>query len=116
MRCLEDLSPRVEQYSIDEMFLDVGGIDNCIAFEDFGRQVRAHVHKHTALTVGVGMGPTKTLAKSAQWASKQWKQFGGVLALTTGNPQRTENCSPSACRGNMGRGAETDPDVKHDGY
>lgn len=90
MRCLEDLSPRVEQYSIDEMFLDVGGIDNCIAFEDFGRQVRAHVHKHTALTVGVGMGPTKTLAKSAQWASKQWKQFGGVLALTTGNPQRTE--------------------------
>ena len=90
MRCLEDLSPRVEQYSIDEMFLDVGGIDNCIAFEDFGRQVRAHVHKHTALTVGVGMGPTKTLAKSAQWASKQCKQFGGVLALTTGNPQRTE--------------------------
>lgn len=90
MRCIEDLSPRVEQYSIDEMFLDVGGIDKCIAFEDFGRQVRAHVHKHTALTVGVGMGPTKTLAKSAQWASKQWKQFGGVLALTTGNPQRTE--------------------------
>lgn len=36
------------------------------------------------------MGPTKTLAKSAQWASKEWPQFGGVLALTTGNPKRTE--------------------------
>jgi DNA polymerase V len=35
------------------------------------------------------MGPTKTLAKSAQWASKEWRQFGGVLALTSGNP-RTE--------------------------
>ncbi|HBU2798986.1 TPA: DNA polymerase V subunit UmuC, partial [Klebsiella pneumoniae] len=40
-------------------------------------------------TIGVGAGPTKTLAKSAQWASKEWKQFHGVLALTRGNPQRT---------------------------
>lgn len=90
MRCLESLSPRVEQYSIDEMFLDVAGIDNSISFEDFGRQLREHVYRHTALTVGVGLGPTKTLSKSAQWASKQWKQFGGVLALTPGNPRRTQ--------------------------
>ncbi|EDS5666524.1 translesion error-prone DNA polymerase V subunit UmuC, partial [Salmonella enterica] len=26
----------------------------------------------------------------AQWASKEWPQFGGVLALTPGNPRRTE--------------------------
>ncbi|STT72384.1 UmuC [Klebsiella pneumoniae] len=89
MRSLEALSPRVEQYSIDEMFLDVAGIDRCVAFEDFGRQLREYVHRHTALTVGVGMGPTKTLAKSAQWASKQWHQFGGVLAITPDNPRRT---------------------------
>lgn len=31
------------------------------------------------------------LAKSAQWALKEWPQSGGVLALTTGNPRRTEN-------------------------
>jgi DNA polymerase V len=36
------------------------------------------------------MGPTKTLAKSAQWAPKEWPQFGGVLALTSHNPKRTE--------------------------
>lgn len=24
------------------------------------------------------------------WASKEWPQFGGVLALTPGNPRRTE--------------------------
>jgi DNA polymerase V len=36
------------------------------------------------------MGPTKTLAKSAQWASKEWPQFGGVLALAPHNPKRTE--------------------------
>ncbi|HCL8067266.1 Y-family DNA polymerase [Enterobacter cloacae] len=90
MSHLQELAPRVEQYSIDEMFLDIRGIDNCINYEDFGRQLRACVRSGTGLTIGVGMGPTKTLAKSAQWASKEWPQFGGVLALTTGNPRRTE--------------------------
>ncbi|EAP3007774.1 Y-family DNA polymerase [Salmonella enterica] len=90
MSHLEELAPRVEQYSIDEMFLDMSGIDSCIDFEDFGRQLREHVRNGTGLTIGVGIGPTKTLAKSAPWASKEWPQFGGVLALTTGNPRRTE--------------------------
>ncbi|EFA6842028.1 translesion error-prone DNA polymerase V subunit UmuC [Escherichia coli] len=90
MTHLEELAPRVEQYSIDEMFLDIRGIDNCIDYEDFGRQLREHVRSGTGLTIGVGMGPTKTLAKSAQWASKEWPQFGGVLALTSHNPKRTE--------------------------
>ncbi|WP_096169485.1 translesion error-prone DNA polymerase V subunit UmuC, partial [Enterobacter hormaechei] len=90
MAHLEELAPRVEQYSIDEMFLDIRGIDGCTDFEDFGRQLREHVLRGTGLTIGVGMGPTKTLVKSAQWASKEWPQFGGVLALTTDNLRRTE--------------------------
>lgn len=90
MSHLEELAPRVEQYSIDEMFLDIRGIDRCINFEDFGRQLREHMRSGTGLTIGVGMGPTKTLAKSAQWASKEWSQFRGVLALTSDNPKRTE--------------------------
>ncbi|MCW0977055.1 translesion error-prone DNA polymerase V subunit UmuC [Pantoea sp. JV6] len=89
MTALEEITPRVEQYSIDEMFLDLTGIDFCEDFEYFGRRLRVHVLATTGLTVGVGMGPTKTLAKSAQWASKEWPQFRGVLALTPGNPKRT---------------------------
>lgn len=89
MNCLEELAPRVEQYSIDEMFLDLTGVEHCMDLEDFGRQLRQHVYDCTRLTIGVGAGPTKTLAKSAQWASKEWQQFRGVLALTRGNPQRT---------------------------
>ena len=89
MTVLEEMTPRVEQYSIDEMFLDLTGIDGCEDFEHFGRRLRAHVLATTGLTVGVGMGPTKTLAKSAQWASKEWPQFRGVLALTPDNLKRT---------------------------
>ena len=90
MAHLEDLTPHVEQYSIDEMFLEIRGIDGCIDFESFGQLLCEHVRSGTGLTIGVRMGPTKTLAKSAQWASKEWPQFGGVLALTTKNPRRTE--------------------------
>ncbi|MBE0116253.1 DNA polymerase V subunit UmuC, partial [Klebsiella michiganensis] len=86
---LEELSPRVEQYSIDECFLDVSGISHCMDLEAFGTQLREHVHNGTGLTIGVGIGATKTLAKSAQWASKEWPQFRGVLALTPANPRRT---------------------------
>ncbi|WP_413676703.1 translesion error-prone DNA polymerase V subunit UmuC [Pantoea dispersa] len=89
MMALEEMTPKVEQYSIDEMFLDLTGIDGCEDFEHFGRRLRAHVLATTGLTVGVGMGPTKTLAKSAQWASKEWPQFRGVLVLTPDNPKRT---------------------------
>lgn len=77
-------------FYINKMFLDIRGIDSCMAFEDFGCQLRSYVLTCTGLTIGVGMGLTKTLAKSAQWASKEWPQFRGVLALTPGNRRRTE--------------------------
>jgi len=89
MTALEELTPRVEQHSIDEMFLDLTGINGCEDYEHFGRRLRIHVMKTTGLVIGVGMGPTKTLAKSAQWASKEWPQFRGELALTPDNPKRT---------------------------
>ncbi|WP_261643280.1 translesion error-prone DNA polymerase V subunit UmuC [Erwinia mallotivora] len=87
---LEEMAPATEIYSIDESFLDITGIGRAEPFEDYGRRVRERVRAVTGLTVGVGMGPTKTLAKSAQWASKEWPQFGGVLALTPDNPVRTQ--------------------------
>lgn len=83
MSLLEAMAPRVEVYSIDEAFMDIRGIDFCTDFETFGHEVRQRVRKETGLTVGIGMASTKTLAKSAQWSSKEWPQFGGVLAVTT---------------------------------
>ncbi len=92
MSCLEELAPGVEQYSIDEMFLDLTGVEHCMTLEDFDRQLRQHVYDCTRLTIGVGAAQTKTLAKSAQWASKEWKQFRGVLALTREILSERGNC------------------------
>lgn len=86
---LEELSPRVEQYSIDECFVDASGIAHCMGLEDFGRLLHELVLNGTGLAIGAGFGISKTLAKSAQWASKEWPQFRGVLALTPDNPRRT---------------------------
>lgn len=82
MRVLEMLAPAVEVYSIDEAFLDLTGVDNAVKLEEFGQQVRATVEQWVGITVGVGIGPTKTLAKLANYAAKKWPATGGVVDLT----------------------------------
>lgn len=89
MTTLEELSPRVEIYSIDEAFCDLTGVRNCWVLEDFGREIRETVLKRTHLTVGVGIAPTKTLAKLANHAAKKWqRQTGGVVDLSNVDRQR----------------------------
>jgi DNA polymerase V len=88
MTILEAMAPAVEIYSIDEAFLNLQGVSNCQDLEAFGREVRAKVHQWTGLTVGVGIGPTKTLAKLANYAAKKWSQTGGVVDLSLMARQR----------------------------
>ena len=76
MTALEEMTPKVEQYSIDEMFQDLTGIDGCEDFEHFGRHLRAHVLATTALIVGVGLGQTKTLAKALSGPVKDRSSSG----------------------------------------
>jgi len=82
MTVLEEMSPAVEIYSIDEAFMNLQGVSNCINLEDFGREVRAKVLQWTGLTVGVGIAPTKTLAKLANYSAKKWTKTGGVVDLS----------------------------------
>jgi Nucleotidyltransferase/DNA polymerase involved in DNA repair len=82
MTVLEEMSPAVEVYSIDEAFMNLQGVSNCRDLEEFGREVRAKVLQWTGLTVGVGIAPTKTLAKLANYAAKNWTKAGGVLDLS----------------------------------
>ncbi|MEJ8326009.1 Y-family DNA polymerase [Kosakonia sacchari] len=89
MTTLEEMSPRVEIYSIDEAFCDLTGVRNCRDLTDFGREIRATVLKRTHLTVGVGIAQTKTLAKLANHAAKKWQQqTGGVVDLSNIDRQR----------------------------
>ena len=82
MTTLEEMSPRVEIYSIDEAFCDLTGVRNCRLLEEFGRELKDAVYRNTALPVGVGIAQTKTLAKLANHAAKTWKATGGVVDLS----------------------------------
>lgn len=89
MTTLEELSPRCEIYSIDEAFCDLTGVRNCRDLTDFGREIRETVLRRMHLTVGVGIAQTKTLAKLANHAAKQWqRQTGGVVDLSNLERQR----------------------------
>ena len=89
MTTMEELSPRCEIYSIDEAFCDLTGVRNCRDLTDFGREIRETVLRRTHLKVGVGIAQTKTLAKLANHAAKQWQlQTGGVVDLSNLERQR----------------------------
>mgnify|MGYP001212936916 FL=1 len=79
MQTLEHLSPKVEVYSIDEAFLDLAGIQEC---EKFGYQCKETIDRWVGVPVCVGIGPTKTLAKVANYGAKHYPATNGVVDLT----------------------------------
>ncbi len=88
MTSLELLAPAVDICSIDEAFLDITNIDNCMSLAAFGKQVQDKIWKENHLMVGVGIAPTKTLAKLANFAAKKWKGTHGVVDLSRTDHQR----------------------------
>lgn len=88
MTILEEMAPSVEIYSIDEAFMDLTGVRNCMVLETFAHQVQQRVRKETHLTVGVGIAPTKTLAKLANFAAKKWSKTGGIVDLSNRERQK----------------------------
>ncbi len=79
MRTISTMVANIEVYSIDECWCDLTGMPDDL--EQLGRDIQARVRKWVNIPVGVGIGPTKTLAKLAQWAGKNWPATGGVVNL-----------------------------------
>lgn len=79
MSLIESMVPAVEVYSIDEAFVDLTGINSLDAL---GRRIRSQVLRCTGIPVGVGIAPTKTLAKLANHTAKRLQaQTGGVVNI-----------------------------------
>lgn len=88
MTILEEEAPRLEVYSIDEAFMDLTGVNNVMDLLAFGQQVKAKVDQWTGITVGVGIAPTKTLAKLANHAAKKYPGTGSVVDLMDPDRQK----------------------------
>lgn len=76
---LDDYTPDVEHYSIDEVFVKMPLCYN--ALTDTGREMRRRVRALSGIPVSVGFGPTKTLAKLATEIAKTSDRAGGVVNL-----------------------------------
>ncbi len=81
MRILEQFSPDVEVYSIDEAFLEFKGFDN-YDFTEYAHQMRNRILKWTGIPTCVGIAPTKALSKVAnKIARSNIKKTGGVCII-----------------------------------
>jgi DNA polymerase V len=76
MSILSDYSPRHEVYSIDECFVDLTGTPQ---LRDVSYAMRERVIAWTGIPVCVGIGPTKTLAKLANYIAKKHPRSKGVF-------------------------------------
>jgi DNA polymerase V len=81
MGALQEFTPEVEVYSIDEAFmsLDVGGESPALVQ---ALEIREKVRQWTGIPVSIGVSQTKTLAKIANRAAKKSPAAQGVLDLT----------------------------------
>jgi DNA polymerase V len=70
--------PRVEPYSIDEMFLD---LDIPVELTTFCAALRDEVRRVAKIPTCVGWGPTKTIAKLANGIAKDFAELGGLCDL-----------------------------------
>ena len=79
MDCLGTFTPDLEVYSIDEAFLQLDGFEYRNLMQ-YGQQMRQRVKQWTGIPIGVGIGPTKTLAKVANYVAKK-RTTTGVFNL-----------------------------------
>ncbi|KQT33315.1 DNA polymerase V subunit UmuC [Methylophilus sp. Leaf414] len=79
-KVLSRYSPRMEKYSIDEVFLEMTGIH--VNYTDYGQKIKQDVVDSTGLPICVGFGYTKTLAKLANHCAKKQDQWNGVCDFT----------------------------------
>ena len=86
MEALQEFTPEVEIYSIDEAFMGLEARPEN-SYRDYGAEIKAKVYQWTGIPLSIGISQTKTLAKVAQRFAKKTPQAQGVFDLTAPSKQ-----------------------------
>jgi len=72
-------TPEVEEYSIDECFADLTGLQRPLnmSYEEMAEKIKAALDKELGFTFSVGLAPTKILAK----LGSKWKKPSGLTII-----------------------------------
>ncbi|MFC6268055.1 Y-family DNA polymerase [Frigoriflavimonas asaccharolytica] len=87
MNTLRAFSPLVEEYSIDESFVDLSHSTD-LDFQNLGSIIKKTVEKNTGIPVGVGIAKTKSLSKLANKFAKKIPENNDVYVVDTEEKRR----------------------------
>ena len=83
MAILNQFTPNLEIYSIDEAFLNFDGL-SILDYHDYGIQMKNRVQKWVGIPVCIGFAPTKALSKVANKIAKKFQErTAGVYIIDT---------------------------------
>ncbi|MDR1742320.1 MAG: Y-family DNA polymerase [Dysgonamonadaceae bacterium] len=78
---LSKFCPDIEDYSIDESFLDFSGFETHFNLKDYCTKIANTIKQGTGIPVSVGIAPTKTLAKVANKFAKKYSGYKSVCLI-----------------------------------
>lgn len=83
MQKLLSYTPDVEQYSIDEAFLDLTGLKKLYhnSYENIILKIKKEIEEEVGVPVSIGLAPTKTLAKLACEKAKKNPEAKGIYRI-----------------------------------
>jgi len=84
MKTLSRFTPSMEAYSVDEAFLDLSGIKN---LESYVQEIKKSIEVEIGIPVGIGVAPTKMLAKVANNLAKKNDETNGIVILNSKEKQ-----------------------------
>lgn len=77
---LENYTPYIEVYSVDESFLEVGSL--LIGdYNQWAQAVKADIYRQTGIPVSIGVAPSKTLAKAGAELAKHDPSLRGTFSF-----------------------------------
>lgn len=81
MSLLSSYTPKLDQYSIDEAFLDFSNMGDIDFLQNYGKDIVKKILKGIGIPISLGIAPTRTLAKVASKFAKTYKGYEGVCII-----------------------------------
>lgn len=88
MSMLSTYTPHLENYSIDESFLDLDGVVPPEQLQAYGQRIALEVRRGTGIPISMGIAPTRTLAKMASKFAKKYRAMHGCCVIDTEEKRR----------------------------
>ncbi len=89
MKTLQGFTPDIENYSIDEAFLNFEKV-KIDDYNDYGIQIKKRIQKWVGIPVCVGFGETKALSKIANRIAKKFKERTAGIHVIDTDEKRTK--------------------------